>query len=583
MKKVIKISIVVFLSLFLAVTFGNIINPKIQVFVDISNYNEKNSVVVGNYKDGLADYELDSNNNVFVKTNIKNKEYIITFNVNNNKISDIKVNGEKFDKVEKISDYTTYNAYQDTYCLKINAVTYMHYVLIVLLFVIFMFLLYLSSKSLFKKEKYNHKLIYSGSSIKIIGLKPIVISFVVTIISLVLYCGCDLCVISETIILHMKGVDFYQLFSTLNEYKGVTLLMWQYDGAMLAGYSLPSYLTYFTLKFFNPLKYHWIQVILYKLFNMLLCNAVVLSLISFLIDKKILDKTKAKKLYYISIFNPVTFYVAIWFIQFDILPAYLLLLGILLMDNLEENKFISAFLIAFALSCKMTMWMFIPAIGILMLFVLIKNKSFKDSIIHGLVIFFVLCIMLLSTRILHSPIASALSGLAQSERMWYTIIVYLQALLLYVSVFTIIVSFALIYHDISSKISITNMIMITILSFGVTTMAFSFSTVATPSFWLQTMGAFIIIFALIDDDLTLFLTICFASLIIIQFACLPEGDITASLIFIGKEPIFTHIVNNIEDANGVIKYHSILFTVSQSIMFIFMFVFGKYINVLKRN
>ncbi|MGN1338000.1 MAG: hypothetical protein ACI4WW_05965 [Candidatus Coprovivens sp.] len=579
-KNIIICFISLLLSLYLANFFANIIHPNIQIFIDTQDAQDNNSVQIGYFNHWLDGVNLDDGHAKYI-AEIRDNEYVIEFDVDGNEINNLVINGEKFNNYIKISDYTKSPYYQYTYCVKLNVSSYKHVILFVILFVIFMILLYLCGSNLFTNNKYNHKLIYSESSIKSIGLKPIVLSFVVALLTIFLHSGCDLNVISETIILNMKGVDNYQMFSVLNEAKGVTLLMWQYDAGMLAGYKLPSFLTYPFLFLFNPGSYHWVQALIYKLFNMLLMNVLVLSVISFLIDKKVLAKEKAKKLYYLSLFNPVTFYVAIWFIQFDILPAYFMILGILLMDNLKDNKFLSAFLIGFAICCKMTMLMFIPSFLILVLFMFIKNKEYKQSIIHFIMFVIVISVMLLSTKIFNSPVSVSLSGIAQSERIWYTIFPYLVGLNLYVAIALIIGSFVFMYYNLSSKYSVTNMIMITILSFGVITMAFSFGTVSTPSFWLQTLGAFIIMYSLIDDNLSLFMIICFSSLLITQYACLPEGDITASLHFFNKESIFDIIRNKTIENGSFEQWQSLLFTISQTIMFVMMFVFGKNINKLK--
>ena len=582
LKKGIAYGIIILISLYISFIVSNLIFPKYQIFIDLEPYEQDNKVLIGVHGQDLVQYEV-LNNKVNYDMKILDENYNIKFNIDNNEINSLTINDKEFTKVVKISSYTENKYYKDTYCIKLNKTSIKHYISFGIITIVFVVILYLVYKSLFDKGKYNHKLIYSDSSIKAIGKKPIIISFVVAILSMVLYVGCDLTVISESVIMYVKGIDFYQMFSCLNEYKGVSLLMWQYDSGMLVGYSIPAYITFPLLKFFNPSGYHWVQVFEYKMFNMLLINLLVLAVISFLIDKKLLKKEKAKKIYYLSVFNPLTFYVAIWFLQFDMLPAYLIILGVLLMDNLKDNKYISGLLIAFALGCKMTMWMFIPSILALAFYLLLKEKKLLDLLKYGAVVILVVAIMLLCSRVFNSPIANALADIDQSKRIWFTAFAYLSGVFLYLAILGLLITFIINYHDITLKVPKVNMILITLLSFGAITMIFSFGTVSTPSFWLQTLGAFIILFAIKDDNYTLTMLMCFAFLVVVQYAFLPEGDVTASLKFINKEPIFTLVKNKAIEIGEFEKYQSILFTVSQSAMLGFTIIFSKIISKLKDN
>lgn len=579
-KSVIAFSVIILISLYISFIISNLIFPKYQIFIDLEDYVVDDKVLIGVHGQDLVQYDV-VDKKVDYDINILGENYNIKFNIENFEIKTLMINDKEWPDLVKISSYTENKYYQNTYCVKLNKTSNKHYISFVVFTIIFVILLYLVYKALFDKGKYNHKLIYSDSSIKAIGKKPIIISFVVTILSMVLYVGCDLDVISESVIMYIKGIDFYQMFSCLNDYKGVSLLMWQYDSAMLVGYSLPAYITYPLLKFFNPSSYHFVQVFEYKIFNMLLINLLVLSVISFLIDKKILSKKSAKKIYYFSVFNPVTFYVAIWFLQFDMLPAYLITLGILLLDNIRVNKYISAVLIGLALSCKMTMWMFIPSIIVLYLYLLLRDKKLLDLLRHGFVLMLIIGIMLICSRIFNSPIANALSNLDQSKRIWFTAFGYLPGVYMYLAILGLLSTFMINYHDICLKVNRTNMLLITILSFGVITMIFSFGTVSTPSFWLQSMGAFIILFAVKKDNLTLILLLCFGALITSSYALLPEGDITASLKFIGEKPLFTIIKDKAILMGEYEKYQSFVFTVSQAAMLSFSIIFSKVLSKFK--
>ena len=581
-KILIRYFIIFCFSFVFAIFFSQIIKPKSQVFIDLDKYSENGVIDVAVYNEKIKKFESKDRKTYKDTIKVGKEELAIEFYIENSEIVKLKINNEDFsDKIVKISNITSSEYYKNVYCIKLN--NNVNIWLTISLLAVFFYIFKKMESEIFIRNKHNKNLMFLHSAIDAVGKKSIILSFIIAIASIIIYAGCDLNVISESVIMHLKGVDFYQMFACFNKAKGVSLLMWQYDGSMLLGYSVLSYISYPVLKFFNPNSYHFIQVFLYKFINIGLCNLTILSIINYLIDKKKLSIKKAKWVYYLSIFNPLTFYVAIIFIQFDMLPAYALVLGILLMDKLKDSKYTSAFLLAFGLSCKMTMWLLIPAYIILEVYLFVKEKKYFENIQHFLLVTFLLAIFVIIPRILSTPVSMALTGLEQSKRIWFTTLNYAPTLFLYISIASILITFIYNYYDLSEKMRKENIILFTIVSFAIITFAFSYSTISTPSFLLQTIGAYVIFIALSDNKLSVFLTSILLLIITIEYSFAPEGDITASLIFFNKTPLFTTLQNKMIETNNYVLWKSLIFTISHSVMFSFIMIFTKLNKKLKEN
>lgn len=575
---IIRNIIVILLGVYLSNIFTNILMPKIQIFVDTEKIFLDNSTQVFLYNEKHLNIFPNENGVYMCSLELYSQPYELEFQMNGDQLTNCKINGKEFYNIDKISNYTTVDIYKHTYCIKLNAVSLYHYLILFILSLTWIAILgYIVNKEIFCEGKYDFSLTYSRSAIKYVGWKAVIISIVIALTSTVIHYGCDLHVLSSTIILYQKGIDFYQMFAALNEYKNPELLMWQYDGSMLAGYNLFSYLLYPFLSLFNPHKYHLIQAVGYKLINISIYNALVLSVISYLIDNGFMAKEKAKQTYYFSVFNPLTFYVAIVFIQFDVIPAYCITLGILHLQKLNKNKILSAVLIAYGISCKMTLFLFIPTVFFLILFIVVKEikESRKPKVIYIATICVLFTIMLLLPRLLNTPLSIALSNLAQAERIWFTAIQYAPTLFLFVAIFSLIVLFIINVYDINLRMRKETMIINALYSIGSIVLIFSFSTISTPAFYIQTIPAFVLLYAASNDKFQSLWTALIGCLIASAFMFVPEGDITASLSWFGLEPIFTTIKNMAISSGNEIRWFSLLHTISASVMFAYAVIFAK--------
>ena len=576
-RQIIRYILVLFLGVYLSYVFTNIISPKVQLFVDISSKNIDDSIQIFTYNEEYLNVFPDENGRYSANIDIYSKSYNMDFLIRNDGVLECNINGDKFDKITKISEYTTSYLYQNCYCIKLNVKSSFHFIIFIgITFFWVLIFWYINAHELFSNKQYRYLFTYSKTAFIYIGWKPLILSFAVTLISLAFYYGCDLNVISETIILYQKGIDFYQMFASLNQYKGAELLMWQYNGSMLAGYNLISLLFYPFLCFFDPGKYHLIQAFEYKLFNLAICNLLILSVISFLIDNEFIQSSRAKELYYWSIFNPLTFYVAIIFIQFDILPAYLIGLGILLLQDIHKNKIISATLIGLGISCKMTLYLFIPSIIFLIFFVFFKeHDKTKQKICFLTILSFIFMLVLLIPQLLDTPISIAYKNLAQSERIWFTTIQYAPTVFLFICIFGLIVLFVFNIYNINLKIPLNNVILNTLYFIGAIALIFSFATLSTPSFFIQTIPAFILLYMGSDDNFQRFWIASVGLLVASNMMFIPEGDITSSLMFFEKKPLFTLLKEIMIEQGEKVKWISLIHTITCSVAFAYAIIFVK--------
>lgn len=567
-------------SYYMSNIFTQILCPKLQLFVDTSKYYEDNSIQIFEYDKQFENAISVDGMNYNYETTFGKKSVKLKFQYLNDNIINCYINDQKNDNVKSISKYTTVEGYSNIFCIATDIASSKHNIIFVFLFIVFLVGELYIALIITKRKCDPYWLIYSKGSVDYIGTKPILLSFIIAASSIIIYYGCDLQVISESIIMWQKGIDIYQLFACLNKYKGISLYMWQYDGAMLAGYGLPNLLLTPFLHFFNPGSYHWMQAFIYKMFNMLLCNLIVLSLISYFIDCKKITKKRAKEVYFWSIFNPITFYVAIVFIQFDMLPIYCITLGILLLKkNESEYVVMSALMIAYGIATKMTAWMFVPFIAFLIVWILCKTHNWKKMgifIIVGGVFLSIICVL---PRLFDTPIKKAFTKLPQSERIWFTTLAYVDsAVYVYLAIAALVFVFIINISKVNLKWKLEDVIENVLIMMGVVTLIFSGTTLSTPSFYLNTLPAFALMYLECNDNFERLIKAMFAILIGASYLFLPEGDITASLYFLGKQPFFTLVANYMNEHGAMVKWQSALFTISVAAMLAYAYIFGKMVE-----
>ena len=569
----IVIVILALLSLYLANFFASIYVPSRQLFLDMDRLNE--GIVMAFVYDEAPVELLPTGVNEYageIRSGGERKQLAVT--IKDGVPLSCAVNGEE-KQLQPVSRYTSSMYYVGTYCISLGGNETKRLPVAAALFFLLFGLFVLAFRENLRSKSGFKAFVYSSHAVRAIGRKPILLSFLVSAVSLFIFYGCDLIVISDSIILWQKGIDIFQLFACINPYKNVELYLWQYEGMMLAGYSLPSYLLYPTLGGFQPGAYHWLQSFLYKMLNMLLMNGTVLSLISFLLERGFLKEERAREVYYFSVFNPLCFWIAIIFIQFDMLPVYCTLLGLLLLSNVQKNKWSAALFLGFGVACKVTYLMLLPSMAFLMLTLFVRDKKArKDWILFGLGFGCLLFVLLLLPRILPTALRFAYRDLPQTKRLWRLAFPLVSTeIRTYAAIVGLVIAFLWSVLHWDTKAAMPIQILRTVLMLAVIMFTFSSLTLSTPSFYLVSLPAFVLLVRQSRNRYECVLKSILSLLVVTQFLLRPEGDITATLWFFGKTPVFTRVLQAVEASGKALWWKSFLYSVSYGAMLVYLKLF----------
>lgn len=580
--------LIVLLSIYLSYVFTNIAVPRVQLFLDLANYENTGTVEIFKYDTEYRSLTADSNGIYSTEYTVYDEPVKVSFSVVDGAPINVKINEKDFFNIGKISDYTVEPAYSHTYVLKTNYLGFAFFPVLFLFAAIFWASFeFILNKVILKSKDKIFKIVYSRSGIENIGKKAMIVPFITTAVSIIIYHGCDLVPLAESMKLSGSGTDIYQLFACLNKYKDIELFLWQYDGMMLAFYKLVSFMSYIPFKF-DVNSYHWGYTILYKFINIILLNLTAISLVSFMLDHNIIPREKSKNIYLWTVLNPVTFYVAVVFIQFDALPLYLFTLGILLLDNIEDNKILPFLLIAFGISCKIPMMMVMPVIGMMGLYFLLKLRGdrLKKLILYFLFFAIMLLIIFLIPRILHAPLGVAYSGMRATQRMWWTTVQYAPAVYLFVTVMIVEIICLLNYVKLNLKVSVVDLIQNSLLIVATIIYGFSFSVLSTPGIFIITLPAFAFVYARMEDNLQRFIFGFGGLLMVVYILFSSIGDISATAVFFGGKAYFIEIEHMYAGTPTGTQINSILHTVSNSAMLGYAIIFfkeaGNYIKTKRK-
>ncbi|MFA9463375.1 MAG: hypothetical protein ACERKN_03675 [Velocimicrobium sp.] len=580
----------IFVIFYISYQFVNIIMPDNQFVFDTSESEIGNISLYAYHKGGIKfDLQKMDDKTYFVNVDKKiyGKEYKIYVDTDaNHSIKSVMLNDNLVDKKSnnfyKISDLTSFSYYTNLVVIRERNLGMKKLVLIVLIFLIFScifsFTYYYTKK---RNHKFWEKFIYSSSSLKLIGYKPILLSVLITLLSIIIYHGCDLNSIADSIVMQQKGVDVYQLIASVDTIKGVGMKLWSYDFVMLIFYDLSMTINRLFLPLFNPNSYHIVQVVLFKIVNILLMNLTILAILSFLYDEGyIKEKSKIRTIYFWSIFNPLTFYISILFIQLDAFPAYCLTIGILLLSKLKNNYCLSALFLTWGIASKTQLFLVIPVILLLIFFEAVKNKRLFWQYYFFLIINVSFCLVI--PRLANTTIKYALSNIPQAERAWFTVIQYAPQVYLYITIFFLVLFMLFNVFHINLEIEINNFILSTLYYIAIICLLLSFSILSTPSTMIQTLAAFVLIFTFSKDNLQRFFIALFALLIVFSEMFGSVGDITASLRFFGKTSLFVQFEAALGTSPQGVKWISVLFTIAHSAMLAYaIYFYQKSQEVLK--
>lgn len=420
-------------------------------------------------------------------------------------------------------------------------------------------------------------LIYDTSIIGLVGKKTIIFTIIISIFSIIFKPGFDCNVISSILAINLTGVDIYQLQNILEIYvNDIVFVSWPYNPWMLVFYSLVENFAVGFLSFCTRTTFLILSAILIKITNMILMNAIVLAVLSFLLDHGLIQPPNIRKVYLWSIFNPLVFYVAILFVQLDIFPIYCVCTGMLLFVKKNFKIYsgiMAAVLIAVGVSCKMQNILMMPTIILFWFMIALRNRK---KIAYVFLSFMLVSINFLNIYVTNSVIGSFISANKQGERIWYTTFAYAPEAYIYVTFFAIVMFFlsnVFLYSDrIEAKFLLCN----SLFMIGGIALIFSGTIISTPSTLIITFPAFILCMAVEDNWVKRMLISICSFLCVTDVMFCSTGDITGFLSYFGQEGIFTEIERMLTGTPEGIKWFSTLFTIARAALASYAMLFYKY-------
>lgn len=357
------------------------------------------------------------------------------------------------------------------------------------------------------------------------------------------------------------GVDGRSLFNALNlNAHGVNLYQFQVCKRVITNFEFPEFpYNPNMLLFWSPVTFLWgkitlsapiikgypfVQIFIIKFLNYIFGILTTLSIFSFLLDQKIISNKYIRPIMYLSILNPVFYYIAILFVQIDTFAMYLMTLGILLLMKAKQNLYVSVFLITFALLTKMQMFLFYPIVVFLIILTIIKNyESWAQRITSLLkVILFHVIYIACFFAVFYQPkqdLRLLLSAFKQTDRIWFTNIQYISNLYLLFSFSLPILVLIINYIFVTSKLNQLQLILNALFMIGCINLMFNFSILSTPSFVLHSYPALILLLCLNKDYITRIFITLFSGLIVFFYCISDFGDISRVVTFWRREPIIT--------------------------------------------
>lgn len=589
---IIFIVVLFLISLLFSYKIMDIIKPDYMFVVDMTKDNEYR--LVNSYNNGTTFklkqsgeyYEADVTEDVTgYSIHLKLK-----LDEDEKRIKDVEYNGNVLEEknIIKLTDYSKYDAsYENMPLFMINRgkgkkIIISTFIAIIIT-VISMLILSKENKENKKKKKgFWSIFVYSDTFIKLLNKKDIIILVIVFLITFFIIVGCDAKVIANVGNLFANNVDIYQLQVNTRFITGRAYAEFPYNPLMLCIWGG-------IMSVFRPItkilpvlgNYPYWEVGVLKLFNFAFIFMTISALLSYFIDNGFIDKKRAKWIYYISLFNPVTFYVAILFVQLDALTLYLIVVGSLLLYNLNDNRFLGIVFLSIGLMLKMQILFLMPLAVILVLYIIYFCSKDKMTIkvtrmlkciaiFAGITMFtFVL------PYILKTPFYYLESNLEQSERMWYTTIQYTSNIYLYITLGVLAGAMILYLLNLRSDIKKETIILSVIIYYAVIILLFSFSIMPTPSVYIVTLGAFVILVALEKDRLRNVILSVVSILIIVCPMLSDYGDISKIFKNPNEQGIITCIIQKMAETNSVTKINSAIFTVSAVGMLIFALYMGR--------
>jgi hypothetical protein len=320
--------------------------------------------------------------------------------------------------------------------------------------------------------------------------------------------------------------------------------------------------------------YPYFQVSIFKLLNLALLVGTILSVLSYLLEKKYIDGSKVRRLFYISLFNPISFYIAILYIHLDTLPLYMITIGVLLLGQ-GSLTLMAAMFIALGISTKSQLLILLPFIFLIIVVKTIKNHQLiKERFLYSSKILLAFFVTFLLAYILPGrnglPLKTMLDIFPQTERIWFTVLQYTPAVYLFITIGIVILVTMLYLFWFSQAALNTDITKSFFYIIASLVLCFSGSMLHTPATLMHTTVAFILIYA-VSDNIQKLVYFALSNLVLLNYMLTPSGDIGKLTIgYTPLSPILEELFNH-----DPIRRESLLFTISVAAMFAFGILFYR--------
>lgn len=414
-------------------------------------------------------------------------------------------------------------------------------------------------------------LVFSGSIFKFLSPKDYVILFIIYIFTAFITVGCDALPILNIILIFTSGVDVYQYQVGHKLLLNYEFINWPYNPFFLVAYSFFAKLPAKLLLNMAPvLGYQHFQMLGIKTLNYVLLLASSLSMVSYAIDAGYL-KDKARTVFYLCFLNPVMLYVSVLFLQLDILPFYLVTLGLLSLTKKNINIFNSGLLLGLGLTCKLQNLLLLGPILLASFLVFIFSESelkLKTRLIkfvsHSGLILFILISLTKPFKSVNQAFYHLVSNFSQTDRLWMTVLTYAHdGLYIYITFFVLILLGLIHTSYFHSKLSKIEIITNIFFMMGMIILSFSFAHMNTPSTLIQAGSGLYLLLILRNDPFQRTFLFLGSILILFNVTFSDVGDVTRILGWNGS--YFTELYRTMPHLTKV-KYSSVLFTIANSTM-----------------
>ena len=533
-----------FFSFYLSKTYSD------DYQVAILNDNGTNYLSVGTKNNIKKEIKKDSDGNYHIKLN--KKEYSFDADIKYSNLDDIYVNNKKI-KTYKM-DAIKSKMYDNLVFFDIKNDN-SSIALFLLVFIIIESLLVFIYKNIKIKNVF-----------KVIKFKHIIISFIVLLLTMFFVTGCDARVITDVLRWFSRDINIYQLQVNTKNLLNITYVQFPYNPISLISYGL-------IFKIFGPIinnlpvvfGFQYLHIFFIKIINWLFINITILSIISYIAEKKKISEKKKVLLYYLSFFNPITFYVAFLFVQIDALSLMLLTLGFLNIGKINEDNYSGLLYLLLGIFIKLQLLIIMPIALITIVIVLFREKNVKKIIKRLITIIIISLIVFVLSFAIHyiikTPFNLIVSNLEQAERIYYTLLPYMGTISLMISVLLIGLSLYSYAFNMKSTINDFDLTKINLFYLMILVFALSASIVPTPSIYVLSLPFFVVLFAE-EKDWYRILMIYIMSIGIVVLPMLSDyGNITYMFSLTHKGDLLSDFISKLSDAS-LIKFYNIVFSVS---------------------